>query len=1043
MKRDFRRGSVSVFLVLILVPCIVVSSLFVDISRVKLGQGVANASADMALNSLMSHYDKDLSQFYGLMASCQNIEDFYEESAQYFLDALRSQKLSDDDIDSLIALYSSVVGDDTIYDLLLLENKSDTTSLISAVDGANLGESSILIKDQIVDFMKYRGPIKITEGIIQRFKDNNVASQTGESSDNEKLVNKKQDYAQAEADMLDACYKSYLKLKEYVDAEDDLEDLSVMAQNLSGYKQNYKEVNRKLVEIYGTSSLSSFNRPTYSLDAYLGNYKVNGSLKSNVYSKSETVDGVEKYYINNSDLTEALQKLTEKKDEFVQAKNNVIEAAGSSINQNTGTGNSDANAIRWLVKVNDAVNSGNNSPMSKFKTAAEAMLKEYSKLTCMLECEREEDVTDELWNSCSQMTLDVKSLHGQYLKAGISNSSDKYLKLVSRMETTSASVTGTVSAKKTEVTNTVKNISDSLNNYKTDLEECVELLDIVINGQLFPKIKSLDDIKTLVSGYSTSIDNWEEQAEAINDPSKQDEMADEDLVEIAAAREQYKDITPESVEELKTRLGNIKAEMIKVIKNIDGLKYGNKKIINIKSYDDAYNAMKNSVSSSEIPIKNGELSTYADNLFNSLFKDDKPLSLRTGNTYNSDLSVDTPSLYELWRDKYKHVNEDTLQDKQDEVDSGKNKGNTEADRMKGEEAHTGRASGVSTTNIYGNENYVASEFPSGLDAGSPYGLMGSILTGISELASDLVEGRFVDDVRDALYSTEYVMDMFSYATYENEGKYHLYMKDNSSISDNPDYSSVADAWKSEAKTDTYNKSLTNRMINTANNVAFGSEAEYVLYGKTNVSNVCSAYVDIYSIRYPLNLVSGFQNFWKRGNTTANTIDFTANSIASVTQGIIPAPLTKSVLILLLTAFETGIDLNRLQNGLPVEIYKKEADWRLTLDGWSTKDSDSNKDNTSGLFYSDYLYIFLYLGFTGNSASEMYLRVGDLIQANMRVATGSSTYKLKNARSYFQLNAKIRVHPLMLTLPYSIEEPNNPKDKEDWCTFDISQIRGYS
>ena len=154
-------------------------------------------------------------------------------------------------------------------------------------------------------------------------------------------------------------------------------------------------------------------------------------------------------------------------------------------------------------------------------------------------------------------------------------------------------------------------------------------------------------------------------------------------------------------------------------------------------------------------------------------------------------------------------------------------------------------------------------------------------------------------------------------------------------------------------------------------------------------------------------------------------------------------MTKSVLILLLTAFETGIDLNRLQNGLPVEIYKKEADWRLTLDGWSTKDSDSNKDNTSGLFYSDYLYIFLYLGFTGNSASEMYLRVGDLIQANMRVATGSSTYKLKNARSYFQLNAKIRVHPLMLTLPYSIEEPNNPKDKEDWCTFDISQIRGYS
>ena len=110
-KRDFQKGAVSVFLVIILIPCIVISGIFVDLSRVKLSQGVATSSADLALNSLMANYDKDLSEFYGLMGSCQNIEDFYEESAQFFLQALYSQGLSADDAESLMAYVSTLLHD--------------------------------------------------------------------------------------------------------------------------------------------------------------------------------------------------------------------------------------------------------------------------------------------------------------------------------------------------------------------------------------------------------------------------------------------------------------------------------------------------------------------------------------------------------------------------------------------------------------------------------------------------------------------------------------------------------------------------------------------------------------------------------------------------------------------------------------------------------------------------------------------------------------------------------------------------------------------
>ena len=49
----FRRndGAISVFLVMILVPCMLVASIFVDISRVSLGRAVAESSADQIVRA--------------------------------------------------------------------------------------------------------------------------------------------------------------------------------------------------------------------------------------------------------------------------------------------------------------------------------------------------------------------------------------------------------------------------------------------------------------------------------------------------------------------------------------------------------------------------------------------------------------------------------------------------------------------------------------------------------------------------------------------------------------------------------------------------------------------------------------------------------------------------------------------------------------------------------------------------------------------------------------------------------------------------------
>ena len=83
-KNDGSHGAISVFLAIILVPCMVFTCIFGDLSRVQLNMAVAESAGDLALYSLLARYDEDLKEYYGLVGSCQTIEEFYEVTQTYF-----------------------------------------------------------------------------------------------------------------------------------------------------------------------------------------------------------------------------------------------------------------------------------------------------------------------------------------------------------------------------------------------------------------------------------------------------------------------------------------------------------------------------------------------------------------------------------------------------------------------------------------------------------------------------------------------------------------------------------------------------------------------------------------------------------------------------------------------------------------------------------------------------------------------------------------------------------------------------------------------
>ena len=1076
------RGAVSVFLVMILVPCIVVTSLFVDLGRVQMSKSLATSASDLALNSLLTNYDADLNEWYGMVASCQNIEEFYEVSAQYFLRTISSQGLSEDEIILVSDYYAAATNDDTIYDLLKVESQTAPSVMISEVENANLANATI-IKDQIVEFMKYRAPIEITTGLIGMFTNsdgtqNEAAGALLDSEVNEPLVEEKQQFFEAEGELLTKAFYTYWAIRDYYDDAKTIglnnAKLIEYQNKINGYKAAYEEINNHVVKnLYNTSGLTTYTRPTTNVYAY--SYSA-----ADVCSTTEVdEDDVTHYIINGARVESLIYGLGVEVGNLRTAVSQFESATSSLMNTTTGTTDDTANEIQWWVQMDGVVR--NNS----ISTAADNMVKAFAKVDAIEKCELADDVAADWETRATAAMTDANNMVSSYLTS--TSSGNAYCNAVSKLESVSSNNINKISANNLYVTvdgssvtvsSAPNKIASELSALRAELQARVNELNIAINGN-GDDIVSLTTLTALASTYQTEFTEWKNLANTMHINDGDNAMAEADADETNGKVLESK-IDAASVTELKTRLSNIKSQLENVIAAIDSIKYGNKKVTEITSIDTVKTQAGTKLSS--VPLMNGDLNSTAGSTFTSLFKPTTSqiltLSNTTGNSHNPDIdpsesnTVDTPDLYvyfhkQWWdtiRNQVKSVEEEEKQVKDDVA-------NYESDMLL--QASKYRGGGTDITKDFSQGNGYSANIV-------------SLISSIAGLISDLINANF-DGIRDDIYVTTYTMEMFSYATYDYEAKYKELLSEeeqgkltpsNIGIYDSEAIQGAADkekTWLSEDFRDSYNKSLTNKMINKTNNQAYLAEVEYILYGKsTNADNLKAAFGDIYSFRFALNTVSGFQHFWSSpDDPTAIAIEMIAGAISTACCGVVPAPVFKAVLIPILAALETCQDNRRLAAGMPVEIYKMEPeDWWIRLPAFSTdnsfssfftslKDASGNeegKNKNSGLFYSDYLTIFVYLGLSGGGTVEedMYRRIGEVIQSNMCMhdgikdysktsADGSTTslYTLKNSRVYFKLEATLRTEPLMIAMPVFNEYDNNMDTQTDWCTYKISTVRGYS
>ena len=81
----------------------------------------------------------------------------------------------------------------TIEDSAELQIKNIDNLVSLETRNANLSNPS-LMKEQVVEFMKYRAPIELTTSLIERLKKDSSVTEAIESSENEDLVEDKKEY---------------------------------------------------------------------------------------------------------------------------------------------------------------------------------------------------------------------------------------------------------------------------------------------------------------------------------------------------------------------------------------------------------------------------------------------------------------------------------------------------------------------------------------------------------------------------------------------------------------------------------------------------------------------------------------------------------------------------------------------------------------------------------------------------------------------------------------------------------------------------------
>lgn len=928
MLRLFRkqRGAVSIFLIIVLVPILMVSSIFVDMSRIKLAGAMAESAGDLTLNTALTNYDAVLKDMYGLFATSQDMDELFLNLEDYYRESIESAGVPKDNVDSYVEQVMSFLKTSTGTDDLM--NITVTDFNASVPTDAHLGNPAIM-KSQIVEFMKYRAPINLGMGMFEA-----IAGMTKLDAQTKLVENKTQFYTE------------HQKL---------LEELEEAWRDIVAYQ-------------YDNATLPSFPTGTYisdqaiELDLYTKTFKENRLpdivkylnnydqyIASGDFSSYHTEPSGGTWKFNGLDVNVSSPLITTPEDVIW-----VVETVQSQISD---LKTQQSTAISHRAKV---INAGSTEDQVYYIAEFnEKCMSDYSytvksTVTQLLTLQK-------YMNACPKEDLQKTQYNGTTLEQYCNTQINSHLNLNLAVDGNSG-LFATYNAIMKDMGDAYKATTEQVEKSKEEangtivgcMSKAVALDDVMYENitHLSNAIGHLQTVYTSLtsdsSAYKEKLDEWSKAANGLSD----DTMGQNDLEEIEDVKEM---VTPDRVNSLIIKLTAAKTSLEAVRSEIAKYKFMDKKwtdFIGSANFKEIVNMIK-----AQHEIKPGTFDSAISSAQSKSFTGKiKGIWTTEEAETNPDLCKNQRELH-IWlfnnygdKPYYSTSTETTEKTKSKDSDVTDIKNNLKA--QSSTDDPKGTASTKVSTKISDHKDSLPSvKWNNSDDTGSTGALkagavetdqdtmlnsttsdeggMSTLLKGITDAVEDMAVS-----LRDRLYITDYVMNMFSYNTYEAEimGGTGSKYKDSSGT----DASAAFSGWytKNDDGTytikDAYKKyeaeaiNMTNNPINPNVNYLYGSEVEYIIYGGDSTSAVTAAYGTIFMIRFAFNTVYAFTD------AEVNNIAMSAATAVFGTPPLTPLiPIAKVAIILGFAIAESAYDLFQLKTGAAVPLMKTKDTWTMS------------------------------------------------------------------------------------------------------------------
>lgn len=937
IKKNGSKGSVTIFLTMILVPMLLLMITLTDYAKISVAKRQVSGAGDVALNAGLSYYDKYLQDMYGLFAVSKDVSELEKNLEIYFNNTLLGDGL--DTTDPFISKITSIItgSKDTDSAYMNLINLTSKEFELLPVDGANLANKELL-NNQLMDYMKYRGSVVLAGGIFEK-----IMAFNGIKEEN-KTVQKKVEFEEELDRTGKKCKAAYNAIKEY---NEKINNFNI--ENIQNFEKEIKNIYKKIITgIFlvsnntnikieeSTKNKSGKDYSSYRIEElkqmlhqqlnenpdykYNNHIKFNGNsddfeyIAKNIYSY---MDLVEFFDINIRDIGDAyINKLNHNNIiEEDSGLSGIVEEIKYDINSNEGLDFKNLNKgvdffkskkLREYIQalkyyINNFEKFQDKAKSDNALNDIEYYAKEYYKEELGDEYEdsgKEEEIKDcigklkEKWVKFADQYNQV--IDNMYAYNNLADQYNEHLSYYKKNKENS--LYNLAKNKKIDAVDAINNSIDYAKNLKKDkLDEIKDIKSAANNAKnkindVVKAFESLESKKTEWKGGIYEISGESKAAMQADFYSETKELNKEDAIKCEENLEKICSM----LDKLKEEIEEISFDKGEAADKADN--YSEKEIDKRKNEAEQYYKEKYD---DKISINTGNIPKKVDEQNNKFYK---YLDKLYGNTDSESKNNEEKKEYEDTKNKL--LKTDSNPDKSvEDVKSGNEtndgSGKTDTSTNNSEDIKAKYSSPVlpSVENSVKPDN----ETNTSVDGNNLSQSIGNAAdSSIIEKLTSFNITKCVEDV----YLTEYVMNMFTYRTYnkDHDGK---------------------DIDSGSLKTLSNCSYITGSILN-------GAEAEYVLWGLgSKKSNLDATYATIYGIRFLMNTVYAFMDKNIRIETTS-----AATAIAGWTG--FGVPIVKAALTVGLALLESKLDMDALLKGKSVPVWKDSNTWTCSLSGFMNK-----------------------------------------------------------------------------------------------------------